>query len=491
VFCVDRDKEEPMFRHTLFNWGLALLLGLVFVLPGASPAMADAPGNDNSENATVIGSLPFNDVVDISEATLQPGEPYNCGLSKSVWYRFEPSATTVLRVSMDGSTFSDSVVNIWQGTDLANLNSVSCASWGSTSTFTASAGQTYYLQAGKYYDELYGELHLTIEQVLPPDNDDFANAAVVLGLPYYFGQDTTGATVQAGEPSPSCAWNPVSNSVWYAFTATGDESLMVGYSESNFSPVVAVYTGSSLDQLTELGCRTYHDRLTFAAQAGTTYYLQFGSLYGYGGWMSFNVEVTPPPQVNFYYYPGDPSVFDTVQFYDSTWDPGGAGVQTQIWNFGDGVTAEGCCPSHRYAADGSYTVTLTVTTIDGRTGSTSQTVTVMTHDVAITRFAAPKAASAGQTRQVVVGVNSRRYVEQVSVDLYKSVPGGYEWVGRLSQQVPVRPSNRTTEFNFSYTFTPDDALLGKITFRAVATIQNGRDVLPADNEAIASPTKVN
>jgi PKD repeat protein len=206
--------------------------------------------------------------------------------------------------------------------------------------------------------------------------------------------------------------------------------------------------------------------------------------------MSFNFEVTPPPQVNFYYYPGDPSVFDTVQFYDNTWDPGGVGVQTQIWDFGDGVTAEGCCPSHRYAADGSYTVTLTVTTIDGRTGSASQTVTVMTHDVAITRFAAPNAASAGQTRQVVVGVNSRRYVEQVSVDLYKSVPGGDEWVGALSQEVPVRPSNRTTDFNFSYTFTPGDALLGKITFRAVATIQNGRDVLPADNEAIAPPTKV-
>jgi PKD repeat protein len=184
-------------------------------------------------------------------------------------------------------------------------------------------------------------------------------------------------------------------------------------------------------------------------------------------------------------------MFDSVQFSDSTWDPGGAGVQTQIWDFGDGVTAEGCCPSHRYAADGSYTVTLTVTTTDGRTGSASQTVNVMTRDVAITKFATPGAAKAGQTRPVVVGINSRRYVEQVSVDLYKSVPGGYQWVGTLSQEVPVRPSNRTTDFKFSYTFTPDDAALGKVTFRAIATIQNGRDALPADNEAIASPTKVN
>jgi len=482
-----------MFRHKLLNWGLALLLGLVFVLPGASPAVAAAPIHDDFENATMIDSLPFNDMVNnISEATLQPGEPQYCELSKSVWYRFEPSADAILRVTTYGSTFGDTVVNIWQGTDLTNLSPVTCTSWwGSTATFTASAGQSYYLQAGRfYYDDPSGELHLNIEQVLPPDNDDFANATVVPPLPYYSEQDTTAATVQAGEPSPSCAGNSVTNSVWYAYTATSNDSLMVGYSNYNFSPVVAVYTGSSLEQLTELGCRTW-GQLTFAAQAGTTYYLQFASLSGYGGWMSFNFEVTPPPQVNFNYYPGDPSMFDTVQFYDSTWDPGGAGVQTQIWDFGDGVTAEGCCPSHRYAADGSYTVTLTVTTTDGRTGSASQTVNVMTRDVAITKFTVPKAASAGQTRQVVVSVNSRRYVEQVSVELYKSVPGGYQWVGTLSQEVPVRPSNRTTDFNFSYTFTPSDAVLGKVTFRAIATIQNGRDALPADNEAIASPTKVN
>jgi hypothetical protein len=64
-------------------------------------------------------------------------------------------------------------------------------------------------------------------------------------------------------------------------------------------------------------------------------------------------------------------------------------------------------------------------------------------------------------------------------------------VGTLNQQVPVRPSNRTTTFNFSYTFTKDDATMGKVTFKAVANIQGARDALPADNEAIASPTKVN
>jgi hypothetical protein len=57
--------------------------------------------------------------------------------------------------------------------------------------------------------------------------------------------------------------------------------------------------------------------------------------------------------------------------------------------------------------------------------------------------------------------------------------------------VPVRSGNRTTDFAFSYTFTAADKALGKVTFKAVANLLNGRDALPADNETISSPTKVN
>jgi hypothetical protein len=73
----------------------------------------------------------------------------------------------------------------------------------------------------------------------------------------------------------------------------------------------------------------------------------------------------------------------------------------------------------------------------------------------------------------------------------KSIPGGFEPVGTLTLFVPVRETGRAVSFSFSYTFTPDDASIGKVTFKAVATIVGARDALPADNEAIASPTKVN
>jgi PKD repeat protein len=54
----------------------------------------------------------------------------------------------------------------------------------------------------------------------------------------------------------------------------------------------------------------------------------------------------------------------TVQFTDES-TPGTSPITTWAWDFGDGTTSEGSSPSHIYSAAGSYTVVLTVTTLDG------------------------------------------------------------------------------------------------------------------------------
>ena len=55
---------------------------------------------------------------------------------------------------------------------------------------------------------------------------------------------------------------------------------------------------------------------------------------------------------------------------------GQAIVSTYIWSFGDGSSGSGVVTSRSYAAAGTYTVTLTVTDNLGRSGVTSQSITV-------------------------------------------------------------------------------------------------------------------
>jgi hypothetical protein len=139
---------------------------------------------------------------------------------------------------------------------------------------------------------------------------------------------------------------------------------------------------------------------------------------------------------------------------------------------------------------GDYSVQLTATTSDGRTATTSQTVQVRTHDVGITRFTVPTSARSGQTKTVTVYLKNLYSAETAQVDLYKSTVNGYELVGSIVQDLPTRPPNKAQVFSFPYTFTSDDAVIGKLTFKVVVTIINARDNYPGDNEIISIATKV-
>jgi hypothetical protein len=485
-------RHPTRFVHLGLAVALSLLV-LAALLPGRLPRVVGQtvsvtpPINDNFANATVITSLPFNDVVSPT-ATTEFGEPQACNfMTQTVWYALTLPQTTVVSADTVGSVGQGAIsIYLGNGQGINSLSLQACTLGGSPAVFTAHAGLTYYVQGGIGFGPP-GNLHVNLRAVPPPANDDFANATSISALPFGSTVDGAAATVEPGEPTPSCGFGQITNSVWYSFTPLSDESVTLSTAPGNQQ--VDAYSGTSLTSLTDLGCRSFGGSLTLKVSAGQTYHFQLAGLFGNTS-LGLNVVITPPPQANFGFNPSDPSIFDQVQFSDFSSDPGQVGIQSQAWSFGDGATATGCCPTHRFAKDGDYTVKETVTTTDGRSGSATRTVHVSTHDVTIVKLEVPQSAKPGQTRPITVNISNGHYPETVQVQILKGGPNGFQPVGTLTQSVPVTQGNHTTQFSFNYTFTSDDAAAGKVTFEAIATISGARDALPADNTVIALPTTV-
>jgi PKD repeat protein len=90
------------------------------------------------------------------------------------------------------------------------------------------------------------------------------------------------------------------------------------------------------------------------------------------------VSTTTAVVADFTFSPTDPTLSrgtNTVIF-DAT--PSTPGVTSWTWDFGDGSAAEsGQRVTHTYALAGSWVVRLTVVDGEGRSGTTTKTVTVL------------------------------------------------------------------------------------------------------------------
>jgi PKD repeat protein len=493
--------------------------------------------------------VPFSDYIDTSEATVAPDDPYpSCNysgvLEATVWYQFTPSEDMQVVASTAGSSYTTNLAVYPSG----SMSETLCVVGNTPVGFQAMAGETYNIMiaavdGGPYAGpgEYGGWLNFSLDTPGPPQAyfDYWSDSWYGLYAYYFSNQsyDPAGTSMTAywdfGDGMTSTDWSPIhqfpgEGIYTVSLTVTTSDRrtastqrdvevtplppLVAGFDYSadyyydgkwsvnfnNWSYDPGCYWCGGLSASWDFGDgATSNDwNPTHQYPPGGMYTVSLTVTSTDGRTASTERQVTvpetpPPPEAAFNPWPGDPSIYDMVHFENWSYDPGcyWCGMSA-AWDFGDGTTSTDWSPSHQYAADGDYTVSLTVTTGDGRTGSTTRNLQVRTHDVAITKFTVPQSAKAGQTRSVTVDINNTRYPEQVQVELYKSTIDGWQWVGTLQMSVPVRPANRTTSFEFSYTFTDADALLGRINFRAVATIVDARDALPTNNEAISLPTKV-
>jgi len=146
---------------------------MLFAILPATLALAQ-PSNDNFAGATLIDSVPFEDTVsDVFDATVEPGEPVEvCApIANTVWYSLTLDQASTILIDTTGSGF-DTVLAVWQGTNINELNLVKCVddtSLGveSRALLAADAGETYLIQAGAFSAAPEGET-LTISIGEPP-----------------------------------------------------------------------------------------------------------------------------------------------------------------------------------------------------------------------------------------------------------------------------------------------------------------------------------
>jgi hypothetical protein len=99
-------KRVGVFISLLIAWSLAF----------AVPVLAAAPSNDTFGGATVIGSLPFTDTLDTTEATTDATDQEanaDCGApatDASVWYTVTASSDDGLAVDVSQSDYSAGVI---------------------------------------------------------------------------------------------------------------------------------------------------------------------------------------------------------------------------------------------------------------------------------------------------------------------------------------------------------------------------------------------
>jgi hypothetical protein len=151
---------------------LAVLSSLTF----AAPVLAAVPGNDTYAGRTVIASLPFNDIVDTSEATTDADDvELNAGCAPatdaSVWYELTAAADGAILVDVSASDYSAGVL---VGTGNPGSFSLEACGPGAV-VFSAVNGQTYTILA--FDDQLDGggnggTLSITVDVAPPPPTVD-------------------------------------------------------------------------------------------------------------------------------------------------------------------------------------------------------------------------------------------------------------------------------------------------------------------------------
>lgn len=335
------------------------------------------PANDDFADALVISGASVGRGSDSNlAATKETGEPDHAGNpgGSSVWYRWAAPGAGTVTISTYGSDF-DTLLAVYTGSSVSGLTPVAsndddpvygCCS--SSVTF-ATSPSTVYRIAVDGLGGAQGTIVFALDYtgtVLPPANDNFADATVVSGTDILQGPDTTlAATKETGEPDH--AGNTGGASIWYAWTAPGDGAVAVDTAGSNFNTLLGIYTGTSVDALTPVAANDDDpvngggaSALEFTATGGATYAIAIDGKDGATGSAVLNLHLSAPATAAITWDPSGPRA--RVDNRPRTCNTPGPGCSDSGKSFTDGRTSVGV------STDGSRHYLHTIWTSNAPTG---------------------------------------------------------------------------------------------------------------------------
>jgi hypothetical protein len=214
----------------------------------------------------------------------------------------------------------------WNGTviyDQVNLGVVNWTNLLFTNTATSSS-TTLKIGAFDSADYIYFDDVSVLPPGSPPANDNFASPIAITVSPYTTNATNIYATRQTGEPDHGSPFYINGNlgdpggegdhSLWWSYTAPSDGYVYLTIPTASFTPLVAIYQGSSVSSLTSVARNSalyprdsdgdvadfLADNVQFNVLANSSYYIAVDG-YGQGsGTFTLTSQFTAAPSNNYY-----------------------------------------------------------------------------------------------------------------------------------------------------------------------------------------------
>lgn len=263
---------------------MKILLTTLIALVLAAPALAAPPPNDNRAGAHPLPSFPATAQGTTSEATLERLDPQvsRCGrVDATVWYRIDaaPDGTIVATLQAGGQLAP--VVRIYRRHP-SRIEEVACGSaraGGKVVTSVATVrGAGYLILVGRRSGTPDGEFTLRADLVLPPENDERAEAQRISRLPATTRGTTLGAT---SDDYRGCGMS--GSGVWYRFKGPATGRVLIQLAMGDRDGAVAAFRRVRGD-VDEIGCAPTDRRgnvvAGFTTRRGADYLLLIGDRVG-------------------------------------------------------------------------------------------------------------------------------------------------------------------------------------------------------------------